>query len=32
MDVDVNRPMALTKIYEVSGLRFPGCCSLSNDG
>jgi hypothetical protein len=24
MDVDVNRPMALTKIYEVSGLRFRG--------
>ena len=24
MDVDVNRPMALTKIYEASGLRFRG--------
>lgn len=24
MDVDVNRPMPLTKIYEVSGVRFRG--------
>ncbi len=24
MDVDVNRPVSSTKIYEISGLRFPG--------